>query len=119
MYVEEHLVTVTTDGAGAGTSYTPVVTGRVLGVQYIPNGTTPYAGTADVTITLETSTRAVLTLTNLAAAGMFYPKAAVVTPANVAITGNEEPVPVVRERVSIAIAQGGATTTGVFRVLIG
>ena len=119
MLVEEHLVTVTTDGAGAGQGYTPVVRGRILGIQYVPNGLTPYAATADVTVTLESSTRAVLTLTNLAAAGMFYPKAAVVSLVNGAITGNEEPVPVANERVSIAIAQGGATTTGVFRVLVG
>lgn len=46
MYCERHTIALTTNGSGAATGYTPVVSGRVLSVVYAK---TDFANTADTT----------------------------------------------------------------------
>lgn len=115
MYAERQNITLTTDGAGACTAYSSAVTGRVLAV-IVTIGA--LAATADITITSETTGQPILTLTNVAANAVKYPRS-LVQDAVGADTTLREPVAVVNERVKIVVAQGGATVTGTVTLVIG
>ena len=126
MFLERHEVAITVDASGNGTGFTPVVSGQVQAIRYVPDGGTPYATGVDVTITGEVSGLPVLTVTDLGTvATQFYPRAATVSPANAANlyaaagTGVVDRIPVAGERLKIALAQGGVSTTGKFHVYIG
>lgn len=125
MYIQREVVDITTDGAGAGTGYSGVVTGRVLAIRYVADGSTPYDNTVDFTITAETSGLAIVTVTNESGSATYYPRAATVSTANAAAlyaaagTAVNDRIPVAQERVKIAVAQGGATKTGRFHVYLG
>lgn len=121
MYCERHTVSLTTDGDGAATGYTPVVSGRVLSVVYTK---TDFANTADITVTADVTGMAILTLTDQTASGTFHPRAQVHGPTGTALTFNgtqtvNEPVPVAQERVKVVVAQGGDTKTGSVTIVLG
>jgi hypothetical protein len=121
MYIQRHIVTITTSGAGAGTGYTPPVRGRVLAITYVK---TDYANGVDFDVTLETTGVVIWDQDNVDAAATVYPRKQVQSTAGVALTleGTEpvaEPVYAGNERVKIVVANGGATKTGAFHVLIG
>lgn len=125
MHAERHSVTLTTTAGGAATEYTPVVTGRVLQVQYVPDGTAPYDNTVDFTITGEATGQAILTKANVAAAFTNLPRVKTQDEAGAdalyaagGLSVREAPV-VAQERIKIVLAQGGATKTGVVIVTIG
>ena len=120
MYAERHQVTLTTDGSGVATGYTPRVTGRVVAVVL---GTNDLDATADTTITAEATGQAILTLTNVNTAAAYYPRPGVHDAVGAAKTYDGtraigEAVSVALDRVKIAIAQGGNTKTAVFHVII-
>lgn len=121
-YVRREVVDITTDASGDGTGYTGVVDGLIQAIRYVADGTSPYANTADFTVTTEASGQAVLTATNVAASATYQPRAALVSVANAALlyAAAGEPVtdriPVGAERVKIVVAQGGDTKTGRFHV---
>lgn len=125
MQVDRFEVSIPTDGSGNGTGYVGPVVGTVLGIRYVADGTTPYAATVDFTITGEITGIPILTVTNETASNTYYPRAATVSVANAAAlyaaggTAVNERVPIAGERIKIVIAQGGATTTGKFYVLVG
>lgn len=121
MYCERHTVSLTTNGSGAATGYTPVVSGLVLGVVYAK---TDFADGVDLTITADGTGAAILALTNQNASGMFFPRAQVHGPTGTALTLNgtqtmNEPVPVAQERIKVVVAQGGDTKTGSVTVILG
>lgn len=121
MYAERHVISLLTDGSQNALAYSPVVTGRVLGIAYVK---TDFADTADITITVEGTGEAILTLTNQTASGKFYPRAQVHGPTGVALTleGTEplvEPIVVAKDRIKVAVAEGGAAKTGAIHVIIG
>lgn len=124
-YVQREVVDITTDAGGDGTGYTGVVTGRVLAIRYVADGTNPYANTADFTVTAEASGLSVVTVTNESGSNTYYPRAATVSTANAAAlyaaggTAVNDCIPVAQERVKIVVAQGGNTKTGRFHVYIG
>jgi hypothetical protein len=126
MFLERHEVAITVDASGNGTGFTPIVTGHVRAIRYVPDGTAPYATGVDAIITGETSGLAILTLTNIGTGALdWYPRAATVTVANAANlyaaggTAVVDRIPVAGERIKIALAQGGVSTTGKFHVFIG
>ena len=125
MYAERHVVPLSTDGAGAATGYTPVVTGRIRTIVYVPDGTSPYDNTVDVTITLEATAESVLSKSNVAAAFVAAPRQA-----THAVDGSaslyaaagepaEDYIVAASDRVKIVLAQGGATKSGVFHIVVG
>lgn len=121
MYAERHAIDLTTDGSGNATGYSPVVTGRVLSVQYVK---TDFADGVDLTITAEATGQAILTLTDQNTAGVFFPRAQVHGPTGTALTYDgtrtvNEPVCVAHDRIKVVVASGGATKTGTVRVVIG
>jgi len=126
MYGERHEVAITVDASGNGVGFTPVVSGQVQAIRYVPDAGTPYATGVDVTITGEVSGLPILTVTDLGvSATQFYPRAAVVTVVNAAAlyaaggVGVLDKIPVAGERIKIALAQGGVSTTGKFHVYVG
>lgn len=126
MFVERHEVAITVNASGAGTGYTPIVSGRVLAIRYVPDGTAPYDTGFDATITCDVSALPVITVTNGGTGALsLYPRAATVSVANAAAlfaSGGEavrDYIPVAGERVKVVIADGGVSTTGKFHVYIG
>ena len=114
-------VTITTDGSGDGTGYTPVCSGLIHAIRYVK---TDYADGVDVTVTCEQSGQAVVTLTNQNASGTTYPRAATNDVAGAAslFAATGEPVecliPVGEERIKLVVASGGASKTGTFHVYV-
>lgn len=121
MHVERHVVTLTTDASGDVIGYTPVVSGRVLGVRYVK---TDFANGADITVTAEATGEAILALTDQNASGTFYPRQQVHGATGTGLTYDgtrtmNEPVAVANDRIKIVVAQGGDTKTGTVHVVVG
>lgn len=121
MYIEKQTISLTTDGSGAATGYSEVVTGRVLAVLYTK---VDFATGVDLTITAEGTGQAILTLTNQDSSGIWYPRAQVhgATGSGLTFDGTNvvaEPVPVVNERIKVVVAQGGSGKTGTVQILVG
>lgn len=116
MHAERHRIAVTTDGSGAATAYLPAITGRIHAISYIKGN---YDVGVDFTITLENTGESLWTDTNVDASEIVYP----VQKANLGGTGaastlTEVPVVAANDRVKIVIAQGGASKSGTFDVVV-
>lgn len=122
MYASRADVTVATDSGGAADVKSERLTGRLVAIQYIPDGTTPYDNTVDFTITNETTGESLLSQTNVAAAFQKAPRQPTHDNAGTASlfaaggTAVQDHYILANDRVRIVLAQGGATKTG--RVLI-
>ena len=121
-YAERHTVTVTTDSSGDATSFTPVVTGRVITVIYTK---TDFADTVDFTITAEGSSEGIWTESNVTASKTVAPRqathdavgaASLYAAAGLAV---EDHIYLANDRVEIVVASGGSVKTGTFDVVIG
>jgi len=125
MYVERHTINLTTDASGDATGYTPVVTGRVISVQYVADGSTPFDNTADFTITGEDSGQTIWAESNLTTSKTVAPRQATHSTAGVASlyaaagTAVQDHVYLASERIKLVVAQGGNVKIGQFRVTIG
>lgn len=112
--MQHERITITTVAAGTATIYSRALSGLLRGL-YFELGTLD-AGT-DVTITVEETGAAVLTITNLAAAAWYAIAIPTYTTAGVAAlyaaggTAVNSPLPI-DGRLKIVIAQGGNVTTG-------
>lgn len=121
-YIEQHTVTVTTDGDGAGTGYTGLTNGFVQAIRYVK---TDYADGVDFEITAEVSGETIWDQDNVNDSATVYPRAATHDTAGAAslYAAGGEPVetliPVAQERIKIEIANGGDTKTGTFHVYVG
>ena len=116
-YAELHTVTVTTATAGgAGTEYTPRVTGRVVAITLATGET--FAAGMDLAITSEDSKQNIWKEDNVAAAEMMYPVAKASTASGVASTLTESPIVVANERIKIAVTNGGDAKVGTFHIII-
>ena len=120
--VQRHVVSVTTDGAGAATSYSPVVTGRLLAIHYVK---TDFTDGVDFTITAEATGESLWTGTNVNASVAVYPRgpqhdlvgaARLYAAAGQAVA---DLIGLANDRVKIVIAAGGATKTGAFHIVLG
>lgn len=113
--------TVVTDGSGNATEYTPYLSGYLVSVQYVK---TDYADGVDFTITGDANAQAIWSESDVNAAVTKAPRLAVHTVAGVAALYASGGVAVLdkialgRDRIKIAIAQGGATKTGKFVFLV-
>lgn len=126
MYVEQHTIQVLTDASGNFTGYTPPVTGRILQVRYIPDGTAPLDGLADLDIT-GADTGVVIVDKNdigsvaFTAAPRQPTHDAALAASLYAASGEpvEDAVVVAQERLKLVIAQGGAAKSGTFHIWVG
>lgn len=121
-YAERHVVTLTTDGSGDATGYTPTVTGRVSAIHYVK---TDFATGVDFTITSEATGQSIWTELNVDASTVRAPRQPIHgqdgTASLYAAAGEpvEDHIVLANDRVKIVIANGGATKTGTFHVVIG
>lgn len=116
-------IAATTAADGTVTVKSPVLAGALHSIQYVPDGTVPFANTADFTITSEKTGEALLTKSNVAAAFKVYPRAAVHDTSGVAATLDGtvpmlDRIGLARDRVQIAIAQGGNAKKGTFEICV-
>lgn len=119
MQPRKEVVSVTTDGSGDATAYSPAITGRIQSIAYVK---TDFADGVDFTITSEDTGQNIWTETDVNASTQRAPRQPVHGQDGTAslYAGEGEPVEdtiaLVDERVKIVIAQGGATKTGAFHI---
>lgn len=126
MYVERHVVSVTTDASGDFTGYTPVVKGEVLQVRYIPDGTSPLDTGADLDITCEQSGVVVANHDNIGTSAFTkaYRQASHGVDGTAALyaaggAAVNAPIVAASERLKLVIANGGNAKSGVFHIYVG
>lgn len=118
MGIRKHVVTVTT-GTATGENFSSVLSGFLESIQYVKPGSNSFSDGVDFTVTLETTGQAVWAQSDVNASVTKLPRAATHTTAGVAaIYATDAPVndriAIGRERIKVAVAQGGNGTTGTF-----
>jgi hypothetical protein len=115
-FVIRQTVPFTTDGSGDATVYSEVVTGGVYTIRYVY---VDAATGADFTITAEATGQPIVTITNAGTSStQWQPRQAKHDSVGAAIASHYEMVAVADERIKIVVAQGGATKTGTFEILV-
>jgi hypothetical protein len=121
MAIRRFTVAAVVASDGTGTFYSPFISGYVEAIQYVK---TDYADGVDFTITAEATGETIWTESNVNAAVIKHPRAAAHSTAGVAAlyaaggTAVNDKVALSRDRVKIAIASGGTSTTGSFIITI-
>ena len=116
-------INITTDAAGDGVGYSPVMFGYIELVAYAKDGTTPFEDTVDFTITTETTLQNVWVENNVTASKICRPRVATQDTAGVnalyAAAGETVKTKILLEgeRLKIVVANGGNAKLGAFRVL--
>jgi len=117
-------VTVTTDGSGNATVYSPRVSGKVHQVSYVKPSSGSYTDGVDFTITGEETGQNIWVESNVNATAHRAPRqpthsqagvASLYAPAGAAV---ETPIALANDRIKIVIASGGAAKVGTFQFLI-
>ncbi len=122
--MRRYKVTVTTAADGTATAYTPRVSGKIHQIEYVKDGSNGYAAGVDFTITGEATGVNLWTQSNVDASAVVAPRMATHSQAGVASlyaaggTAVQERLALSRDRVKIAIAQGGNAKVGTFHVLV-
>lgn len=120
MHITKQVVAVTVNASGAATSYSEVLNGKLIAVQYVKDD---FADGVDFTITAETSGLGIWTDTNINASETVFPMTAAHDNTGAAITYDGTrpvyvPIPLCNERVKIMVASGGTSTSGTFNILV-
>lgn len=121
MYAERHVVTIVTDGSGAGVGYTPLVQGRVSAIHYVK---TDYANGVDFVVTSEATGQIIWDEDDVNASASRAPRQATHSTAGVAAlyagggSAVLDQIAVAKDRIKIVVAAGGDTKTGTFHVVI-
>ena len=121
MSIRRFTVPVTTAADGSATAYTPYLSGYVHSIQYVK---TDFADGVDFTITADVTGETIWSESNVTAAAVRAPRQPTHSTAGVAAlyaaagTAVNDRVALSRDRVKIVIAQGGATKTGSFYVVV-
>lgn len=125
MYATRSTVVVPTDASGNASVASPLLTGKIVSVSYVADGTAPYDNTVDFTITVESSSQGVWSQSNVSASATVAPRQATHTTAGVAAlyaSGGVavlDDIVIANDRLVIALAQGGNTKTGSFVIVVG
>lgn len=120
MAIRKFTVTVTTATA-TGTGFTPYLSGYIESIQYVK---VDYAADVDFTITAEATGENIWTQANVNDAVTVRPRAATHSTAGVAAlyasggTAVNDRIALGRDRVKIAIAQGGDGKSGTFVITV-
>lgn len=114
-------VTVVSDGAGAATAYSPVLSGLLHAIQYVK---TDYTDGVDFTVTAEATGETLWAQSDVNAAVVKAPRQPTHSTAGVAAlyvaagTAVNDRIALSKDRVKIVLAQAGATHTGKFIIII-
>jgi hypothetical protein len=121
MSTRRFVVDVTTAADGTATVYSPYVSGKLCAIHYIK---TDFATGVDFTITAEATGQTLWAQNDADVATVVMPRTATHTTAGVAAlyaaagTAVGDLIRLSRDRIKIAIAQGGATKTGQFQIVM-
>lgn len=121
MATRRFVVSVTTASDGTATAYSPYLSGYIHEIHYIK---TDYADGVDFTITAEATGETIWTQSDVNAAAVKAPRQATHSTAGVAAlyasggTAVNDRIALGRDRVKIAIAQGGNAKTGAFHIVV-
>jgi len=122
---ELYTISVTTDSSGDFSINTGPVIGRVVQYRYVPDGTSPLATGADLTIEGATTGISVASQSNIGTSAFTKaPRQGATAQDGSALLyasgGEAVPVPiiVIGEQLSITIAQGGASTAGTIYIWV-
>lgn len=119
--MKRHKVTITTAADGTATGYSPVISGEIMQIEYVKND---FANGVDFTITGEDTGIGIWTQADVNASAVVAPRQPTHSQAGVAAlyaasgTGVLAPIAIARDRVKIAIAQGGNAKSGTFHILV-
>lgn len=120
--MRRYTVTVTTAADGSATAYSPArISGKIHQIEYVK---TDFANGVDFTITGEATGVNIWTQSDVNASAVVAPRQATHSTAGVASlfaaggTAVQDKVALGNDRVKIVIAQGGATKTGTFHILV-
>ena len=117
-------LTVTTAADGTVTAYSPRLTGKIHQIEYVKDGSNPYAAGVDFTITGEATGVNLWTQADVNASAVVAPRMPTHSQAGVASlyaaggTAVQAPIALANDRVKIALAQGGNAKVGVFHILV-
>lgn len=122
MAIRKFTFTAVTETA-TGTGYSPYFSGYIESIEYIKDGSAAYSDGVDITITADVTGEALLSLTDQNSSVVKRPRTATHTTAGVAATldGTRpalDRIALSRDRVKVAIAQGGNGKTGTFVVTV-
>jgi hypothetical protein len=123
MAIRKFTVDVTTVTA-TGEGYSPYLSGFIESIQYIKDGSAAYSDGVDFTITAEATGENIWTESDVNSAVIKHPRAATHSTAGVAAlyasggTAVNDRIALGRDRVKIAIAQGGNAKTGRFVITV-
>jgi hypothetical protein len=121
--MRRYKLSVTTAADGTVVAYTPRIDGKIHSIQYVKDGTIPYAAGVDFAITAEATGENIWTEADVNASAVRYPRAATHSQAGVASlyaaagTAVQAPIGLANDRVKISISSGGNAKVGVFHVL--
>lgn len=120
--IRKFSVTVTT-GTATGEGFTPYLSGYIESVEYVKPVSGSYSNGVDFTITAEATGENIWTDTDVNASETVRPRAATHTTAGVAALyaasgAVNDRIALGRDRVKIAIAQGGNGLSGTFLVTV-
>jgi hypothetical protein len=119
--MKRYKVTAITAADGTVTAYSPRLSGKIHQIEYVK---TDYAAGVDFTITGEATGVSLWAQTDVNASAVVAPRQPTHSQAGVASlfaaggTAVQDKVALANDRVKIAIAQGGATKTGTFHILV-
>lgn len=121
--MKRYKVTVVTASDGTVTAYSPRLSGALHSIEYVKPGAASYTDGVDFTITDEATGKTLWTETNVNASKTCLPRVATHTTAGVAATLDGtvaalDKLPLANTRVKIVLAQGGASKTGDFHILV-
>lgn len=118
-------ISVTTNGSGAATVYSPPTFGTVVAIRYVPDGSTPLDAAATLTITDNATGLQILAVTSLGIGGGrdFWPRAFTMNTTGTAATYDGtrpvlDLVPVAGA-IKVVVASGGSAKSGTVYVYVG
>lgn len=121
MNPQRHVVAITTDAAGAGTGYSPVVSGEIVSVRYVK---TDYDNGVTFAITAEATGETIWGEAAVNASATRAPRQATHTTAGAASLYAAAGSPVndrivlANDRVKIVISSGGNVKSGTFHIIL-
>ena len=121
MAPQRHVLTLTANGSGTVTGYTPVISGRIAQIHYVK---TDYANTVDFVITSEATGDTIWAEENVTASAVRAPRLLNSTTAGMA-TAYAATFPVhvcqfvlAADRVKVVVTGAGSGTVGAFHVVL-
>ena len=121
MYVERHIISVTTASDGSVTGYSPAITGKISAIHYVK---TDFADGVDFAITAEATGETLWTEANVNSAAVRAPRQATHSTAGAAAlyagggSAVLDKIALANDRVKIAVTNGGNAKVGAFHIVL-